>query len=482
MTYQDNTAAIIQGLNKAAEIITSTMGAEGKTVAIVNSLNDSLRFTKDGVSVARSIKFDDPYENVGAKILISAANETVNQVGDGTTLTSLILKEMINYLSATTKNINKTLEELKEDIDYVIQQIKEQKQTITTNEQIKAIATVSSNSEVIGELFNSLYKVVGFDSLIKLENSEYTSDSYFEVTKGIEYQSGYVHPSFMTDKATETTTFEDALIYISRDNITGVSESYKELIGKVHSQEIPIVIMAPEFSDAFIRFCQMNKINNGVQVVLVRIPGSTNNSKNKNIEDIEAFLSEDGYVEKVVVSPYTTTFYNEDTPRLQERIDTLRSLKNASVEWWEEEDYEKRIHKLKGSSAIIYAGGPTKESQSEEFDRIEDAIGATQAAIRNGYVVGGGYTMFNLKAKTEILQNILKQPVYTILDNANVEISTSEIKKGYSNGRLFNVKSKQWEDINTTTIYDPADVLISALLNAYSNSKLITNTSFIINV
>lgn len=481
MTYQDNTKSIIIGLNKAAEIITSTMGAEGKTVAIINSQTGELRFTKDGVSVARHIKFDDPFENVGAQILISAANETVKQVGDSTTLTSLVLKEMINYLSEVT-DINSTLNELREDIDNIVEQIKSAKKDITDVKQIKAIATISSNSNEIGQLFTELYEQASLDSLIKLQNSEHTSYSYFEVLKGVEYNTGYVHPSFMTDKTTETVVFEKPLVYISRDNITSVSENYKKLIGEVHTQEIPIVIMAPEFSDAFIRFCQMNKINSGVQIVLMRIPGSTNHSKNKNIEDIEAFLSEDGYVDRIVVSAYTTTFYNEDTPNLENRINALRSLKESAVEWWEEEDYEKRLHKLKGSSAIIYAGGTTPESRSEEYDRIEDAIGATQSAIKNGYVIGGGHTFYNLNANTKLLKNILKQPCYTILDNANIDIKANEIELNMKSGKVFNVKSKVWEDIETTTIFDPADALISALNNAFSNSKLITNTSFIINV
>ena len=479
MKYENNLNSVIKGLNNAADIITSTMGGRGKTVGI--NKNGELRFTKDGVSVAREIEFNDEFENVGAKILISSANETVKAVGDGTTLTSLLLQQFINNVDLQSDNIKEDLDQLKLSIDNVSNLIKAIKKEVTTLDEIEAIASVSSNSDTIGKLFSELYKEASFDSLIKLEHSQYNADSYFDVVKGVEYRSGYIHPSFRTDDEIEQAVYEDALVVLSKKSITSINDKYSKMIGAAHENETPIVIMAPGFSDAFKRRASMVKVNQGVQVCLVKLPGDSDHAKNKNFDDIQAFLSEDGYTDRIVITPYTTTFYNEDTPNLQKRLDNLRALKDNAVEWWEEQDYENRLHKLKGSSAIIYAGGRTKEERSEEYDRIEDAIGATKSAIKNGYVPGAGHTLYNIVTENKILSDALKTPMLKILENANCNIGLKTIKTKVKEGHLYNVKTDKWEKIEDTNIIDPADVLIEALNNAYSNTKLIVNTSFIIN-
>ena len=483
MDYTNNKDKIISGLNTAADIITSTMGAEGKTVAIYNKLTDELRFTKDGVSVAREIKFDDPYENIGAKILISSANETVKQVGDATTLTSLWTKCFVNELvNLPQESINANLSEIEDTIEQIEVLINEQfKQEVKTLDDIESIAMISSNSKEVASLFKELYSKTKFDALIKLQKSDYTNYTYFETLQGFAYDSGYVHPSFMTNKDTEECIYDNPIILIESDNITSVTDEHKKLIGAIHQQETPLVIMAPDFSDAFIRFASMNKVNNGVQVVLVKIPGSTEHSKSKNVEDIKAILTEDGYVDRVIVTPYATTFFNQDTPFLEDRIKTLTSLRANSVEWWEDEDYQKRIHKLQGSSAIIYVGAATKESQSELYDRIEDAVGAIQSSVNNGYVIGGGYTSFILSTliNNNIVKNILRQPAYTIIDNANFEIKLSEIhSKMVNENKVFNLYTKQWELANQSNIYDAANSIVEAIKNSFGSAKLIVNSSY----
>ena len=402
-------------------------------------------------------------------------------VTHNTTLTSLFLKELITSINISSDNVNDTLNEVEKDINLVIEELNNYITKTTTTEQINNIATISSNSKVIGKLFEDLYKEASFDSLIKLENSEYSNQSYFEVLKGIQFDSGFAHPAFMTDKDVEQCVFENATIHLDREKITTVTEDYKNLLGVANKQNIPLIIMAPSFSDAFVRMCTMNKVNAGVQICLVKTPGSSTHAQNKNYEDIKSFLSSEGFVDKVIVNAYNITLFNEDTPFLNDRINTLRKLKDSAVEWWEEEDYKQRIHKMKGSSAIIYAAGRTKEAQSEEYDRIEDAIGATQSAIKYGYVIGGGYTSYMLNPKTDILKRVLKSPLYTILDNADIDIKTSRLKTMLNDGHVMNVKTKEWESITDTNIFDPAQVIVQALENAFSNTRLIVNTSYTIN-
>ena len=479
MKYINNLEPVIEGLNNAADIITSTMGAEGKTVAI--SEDGKLRFTKDGVSVARNISFDDEFENIGAKILISAANETVKAVGDGTTLTSLLLQKLITSTNLDSDNINAELSKIKKDLDLVKEQVLDVKKDVQTIDEIRNIASVSASSDKIGELFAQLYEEASFDSLIKLETSQYNNKSYYEVLKGVEYTGGYIHPSFRTDREVERCVHEDAMIVLSKNPITSTNDKYSLLIGEAHKEDVPIVIFAPGFSDAFIRRASMVKVNQDVRVCLVKLPGDSTHAINKNFDDIQAFLSEDGYVDKIVITPYTTTFYNEDTPYLEDRLNQLRALKENAVEWWEEVDYEDRLHKLKGSSAIIYAGGRTQEEKSEEFDRLEDAIGATQSAIRNGYVPGGGYTMFTSTPKTKTVKFLVKTPLLKILENSNCKVDIKQIQEKVSQGYLYNVKTEKWEKADESSILDPADVIIEAIDNAFSNTRLIVNTSFVIN-
>lgn len=476
---------IMAGLNKAADVVKSTMGGQGKTVIISNNDDrDKLRFTKDGVSVAKAIKLDDPIENIGAQILISAAQKTVELCGDGTTLTSVLLQTLINetitYINKTKDvDINKLIRELEDSVAKVISYLNENSNTVDNLFHVKSIASTSANSMKIGRLFEEIYKETGFDALVTLEKSEYSSNTYYEISKGIIFDSntGWAHSSFMTNKDTEQAVYEDAYIHIDEDPISRLTPEYSKLLGLAIEKDVPLVIMAPRFSDSFIRVCSMQKVNQGAPICLVKLPGFGNGIK-KNLEDIKAFLTSENYVDKIVVDAYKFILYNEDTPYLNDRVESLKQLRDSAVEWFDEKDYNERIYNLKGATAVIYAGGKTPEAQSEEYDRLEDAIGAVTTAVKNGFVEGGGLALFKAAATLnlhKIIRNACFVPMVQILNNANISKDTNV---DMTDIKGFNVKTMQYEDFLDSGIIDPTNVIITALQNALANTILLINTAY----
>lgn len=479
---ETNLDKIIEGLNIAADLVKSTMGGQGKTVIISsNDEREKLRFTKDGVSVAKAINLDDPIKNVGAKILISAANKTVEECGDGTTLTSLLLQILVaeakKYINKS-KDVNGVLNAIEDSIIKVIELIKQNTIPVRTIDEIGNIAKISSNSERIGQLFKEIYQQTGLDALITLEKSENSDITYYDVTKGIQFDNGFVHSSFMTNKDTEQAIYENAYIHIDNQPVSSLTEKYEELLSASHKHKIPLIIIAPRFSDAFIRVCSMNKVNQGTPVCLIKTPGFAHGQK-KNIDDITAFLSDDGTVDKIMIDAYKFILYNNDTPKLEERLNQLKSLSETAQDKYDEKDYLDRLYKLKGSTAIIYAGGKTPEAMKEEYDRLEDAIGATKTAVISGYVEGGGL-LFTKIALSEKLHNAVKNtllcPMSQILENANVKSANIDL----DNPLGYNVNTKSYENFLETGVIDPANVLITALQNAFINTKLLINTSSVI--
>lgn len=481
--------SILAGLHKAASVVASTMGGNGKTVIIADNEN-KVRFTKDGVTVADSIKFEDPIENIGAQMLISAAKETVERCGDGTTLTSVLLSNMLkNFYDFYHEeaNLNEVITDMEVTVDRIVKKLKKRERSVKNTNDVYNIAKTSANSEKIGELFKEIYTTTGLEALVTVEYSEESLRTYYDVVQGVEFDSGYVHPSFMTNRATERAVYENAYIHVSQSGITNMTDELSSLLSFSIEHQHPLVVIAPRFSDATVRLFSMQKVNQGAPVVLIKTPGYGHH-KPKNMKDIESFLSEDGTVDKIIVSPNSFILFNEDTPYLQDRLDELKSLKENAIDKLEEQDYEKRIWNLKAASAIIYAGGETPESKSEEYDRIEDAIGAVRSALESGYVAGGGLTFYNvakeiledetLSLGEVIVYNTIYKPFKTILENANEDYVS--ISKKCTEEKGYDVKTRNFVNFYKEGIVDPTLVLEVALRKALAVTKLIIDSSYTI--
>jgi chaperonin GroEL len=475
LNIENNLDKVILGLNKTADIVKSTMGAEGKNVAVVDNY-ERIKYTQDGVTVAKSIKLEDPIENVGAQAIISAANKTVKECGDGTTLTTLLTQKLIISMLNDIKenNPNKVIKTYSDQIDQVIKNITSQRRKIRSIKDINKIndiATVASKSKEIGELISSIYLETGLNSLIKVEKSNELDFTTCEITKGLQYDTGFVHTGFITNTETEECIFNNARVYITEKDITTISEELQQLLDD--SSEIPVLVIANNYSDYVKRTCVLNVKNANKKICLVKFPG-WGHQRPRNTEDINAFINSDTTVNKVVVTPFTFTLFNDSSDKLVKRIQQLEKLKDSTIEKIDEEDYFNRIHKLQGSSAIIYVGADTELNRDEEFDRIEDAVGAVKTAINYGYVEGAGYTLYLESLKdcyTDVFKPILTAPYYQILKNANIDITNDRI----------NVKTKQQvKDFYKEGIIDPANSIIQAFKNSFATSKLLINTSFIL--
>ena len=468
---------ILNGIYKAADIVISTMGGSGKNVIINNSF-DELVFTKDGVSVAKSIRFKDVEENVGAQLLINAANKTVKEHGDGTTLTSLFVREFTRVIWQKRKenpdtDVNDLIDSIKSQIETVKSLLREVSQKIDTNHDIYRVAYTSSKSSRLASFIAEIYSKTGLKANISLENSRTNNNSYYELIKGLAFESGFVHASF-GDKDTGSCYFERPFIFVTNESVT-VPSDYEELIETNYKNDTPLVIIAPNFSDAFIRYCLTNKQRMGLQICLVKLPGYGFGVK-ENIKDIKAFVNSDGTCSSIKITPLEFIIYNETEPeRIKTRVAQLQSLADNAVEKYDEDSYLERIHKLNQSSAIIYVGGITEKNAKEEYDRLEDAIGAVKSAIKEGFVRGAGVELANIIFNkqddlSEIIKQVCYSPYTTILKNARLEPSKFKIDKPY------NIRSKQYDD----TLIDPTGMICSALDNSFALVELLINASYLI--
>lgn len=483
--HTSTTNKVIQGVNKAADIIISTMGGAGKNV-IINGINanfrleevgpNTLTFTKDGVSVAKNIKFTDPEENIGATLLINAANRTVEQCGDGTTTTVLFVKTLVNelvkFLDTNKTSMDNVLNELDTFVELFTAVITKKAKQVETIEDIYRVARTSSKSASIANLMSEIYTQTGFGASISLENSRTSDTTYYQIINGLEFPKPMVNSRF-ANQENGSAVLENCKILLD-SNVANDFDGLAKLLDEHLGEQVPILIIAPQFSTAFVNSC-LSALRQGLKICLVESPGHGSNII-ENYLDIMAF-SNNGFIDKVVVTPYNFTLFNTpDKVTLDNRVKKLKTLAESAVEDYDEQNYNNRINRLNQSGAIIYVGGTTEKNAKEEYDRIEDCIGAVSSAIKGGYVRGAGSELamlnnyFSDLTISKQINNTLFSQVKQIMNNAN--LSTRTIKYDVP----FNVRSKQYDE----TIIDPANVLIAAMSNAVALTKLLLNTSYIL--
>ena len=458
--------SVLKGLEIASNIITSTMGGTGKNVLMYQ--DDELTFTKDGVSVAKKIKLQNREQDAGAQLLINASTSTVRQCGDGTTLTSLLTYQFVKNLFEQIKDkpVNDILDYTRDAVKRVIDEIREQSTKIESYDDIYKIALTSSKSHTIAEMIQGIYKKTGFNASIAVELSEHFTKTYTEVTEGLVLDSGLINPGF-ANMDNGNCSFEEPHILIYDSAIVDAFEMSK-VVEEYKREKIPLVLIAPSFSDNFISWCLSNKQSVGLQICLVETPG-WGASVLENKRDIRAFLNGD-MANKVVITPFDMTIYNNpDKKKIRNRVKQLNAKLEVETEDFSIDDYQKRIANLQRSSAIIYVGGITRKNATEEFDRIEDAVGACRSALVEGYVEGQGVALMKIKGEyNEWFKKIIESPYYTILNNASL-MAPSQLKP-------YNVRTRDYDE----NLVDPSLVIIKALENSFALAELLINTSYIL--
>jgi len=460
---------VLKGIKRASDIITSTMGGSGKNVLMFE--NKAIQFTKDGVSVAKKIQFKDSEEDAGAQMLITAANKTVKECGDGTTLTSLFTQEFVSKLFSLCKDgdVNQILDEWERQVNIVVEILKERSTKIESIDTIYNIALTSCKNERLAQLIHEIYRKVGLRASISVQMSQESPNSYYEVTKGLNFDGGLIHPLF-SNQLNGTYQAEKPYIWLTED-VMNDFEGHAEIINEFHEQKVPLVIIAKDFSDSFIRYTLTNKQAKNLDICLLKLPGWGNGIR-ENVKDMKAFIS-NNYVNKITVTPTDFTLYNNpDSKKIRTRVKQLEAQIEGFTEEWDQNDFAKRIDSLNQTSAIIYVGGRTLANAQEEFDRIEDAIGACKTACKGGYIRGAGSELFDIsnnKQFTTEFTDVLCAPLFKIMKNAN--INHLDVDK-----LPFNVKTKQ-QDSN---LLDPTNVVITALQNSFALATLLINTSYIL--
>jgi len=462
----DKIAGVLEGVRKASNIITSTMGGVGKNVLMYEK--GDLSFTKDGVSVAKKIQFNDSEMDAGAQLLINTTNKTVSECGDGTTLTSLLTNEFVSRLFKECENqpVNDLLDYVRTEIENITTQLQDSSTKIESYDDIYKIALTSSKSHNIASLIEQIYRKTGFGARISVELSQHYTKTYYEVSEGLSFDSPFVNPGF-ANMQNGYCSFENPQIHIMKESMNDTRE-FMQIADHYHGLKIPIVLIAPGFSDGIIKYALTHKQNSGMQICLIKTPG-WGASVQENIKDLSTFLT-GVEANKIVVTPFEFIVYNRpDKKKIRNRIKQLTAKLEVETEDYLILDYQKRISNLQQTSAIIYVGGITEKNAKEEFDRIEDAVGACKSALVMGYSEGQGIALKKLSLNYDNwMKDILESAYHTILGNANLPTTAQLIP--------YNVRTREYDP----NLIDPTLVLVSALKNSFALAELLINTSFIL--
>ena len=514
---------IVRGIDILADAVVSTLGPNGRNV--VYEENGMIVSTKDGVSVAKQIKdLEDPIENLGAQLVKQAAVKTADHAGDGTTTSTLLARELVNG-GLTYLNDGKNAVEIKRGIDasvkQVIETLKAGSEKITSEDQLQQIATISANNDPeVGKLISRAIEKVGKEGVVYIEESK-TDETYLEVVEGIQFDRGYKSPYFVTNNNNMSAVLSDVFILLADYRFTQVKELLPILEG-VSQKGKSLLIIAEDIDGEALATLIVNKMRGTLKVAAVKAPdfgerrklilqdigvltGGTVFDKDKGMK-LDKFNWEwFGEAKTVTITKEKTTIIDgkgidEEIVSRAEELET--QIQNATTPF-EMEKLQERLAKFTGGVALVHVGGSTETEMKEKKDRVDDALHATQCALEDGIVPGGGSALlyaregityssedsddFNVGKK--LVYNACGKPFLKILSNAgyqesdtypiNLEIGVQG--EGGSNPWFgYDLKSQTIVNMKERGIIDPLKVTRNALLNASSIAGTILLTECVI--
>lgn len=528
ITYKEDTRKKLQaGVNALANVVVSTLGPSGHNV-ILDLEGGNPVATKDGVTVAKAIKLDDPEENAGAQMLKQASIQTAEEAGDGTTTATLLAQRM--YLEANIKlakgNVSYNTVEVKNGMEAALNEVVEILKTkvskpITDHKQLADIAKISANGdEQIGELVSSALREVGTEGAVTIEESK-TGETYLDTVEGIQFNQGYKSPYLVTDNETMTAVLENVVILFADQKLNNIKELIPMLNG-VAASDKSLLIVAEDIGGEVISTLVVNKIRAGLKVVAVKAPefgdrrkaaledmailtGGTVVSPEKGMR-LDKFNSEwFGTAKKVTVSRDTTTIIGADGDEkaILTRIDEIKSQIETAKSNYDKEQLQARLARFAGGVAVMYVGGHTELEMKEKKDRVDDALHATRAALEEGICPGGGRALLyasNLAANTapstendfgfgrNLVLTACGTPFAQILKNVGTDDKTvdTEIRRARiaeDPWTSYNPVEKKWGNMLEMGIIDPTKVVRLALKNAVSvASTMLTSEAMVVNV
>jgi chaperonin GroEL len=503
------------GVDKLADTVKVTLGPKGRNVVLEKKWG-APTITNDGVTIAKEIELDDPYENMGAKLAYEVANKTDNVAGDGTTTATVLAQAMVKEgLRQVAAGANPM--ELKRGIEgaveIVVKAIGDMARDIETTEEIAHVASISANNDSsIGEVIADAMDRVGKDGVITVEEGQ-TFGLELEFTEGMQFDKGYISPYFITDADRQEAVLDDPFILIANQKISSVNDLVP-VLEKVMQTGKGVLVIAEDVEGEALATLVVNKIRGTFQSVAVKAPGFGERRK-AMLQDIAILtggtvISEEvglklenvttellGRARKVVISKDNTTVIDGDGSEadVKARITQIeREIENTDSDW-DREKLQERLAKLSGGVVVIKAGAATEVELKEKKHRIEDAVQAARAAVEEGVVPGGGVALLRAQAALDkarggtddektgrnIVRKAMEEPIRQIAVNAGFEggvvVEQVRIAEG-SNG--FNAATGKYEDLLAAGVIDPAKVTRSTLQNAASIAALLLTTEALV--
>ena len=505
--------ALERGANIVANAVKVTLGPKGRNV-VLDKKWGSPTITKDGVTVAKEIELDDPYENMGAQLVREVASKTNDVAGDGTTTATVLAQAIVNeglrYVAAGGNPIA-----VRQGIDIavakVVEELAARKIDVNGKEAVQQVATISGNDPAIGKLIAEALDKVGKDGVITVEESKGTDD-VLEFVEGMQFDKGYISPYFVTDPERLEAVLENPLILLHEKKISSIQDLVP-LLEKTAQTRRPLLIIAEDVDGEALATLVVNKLRGTLNVVAVKAPGFGDRRK-AQLEDLAAltagkFITEDlgiklegvevtdlGTAKKVTITKDTTTVVEGGGTQqaVKGRIDQIRRAIENTDSSYDREKLQERLAKLAGGVAVIKVGAATETELKEKKHRFEDALSSTRAAVEEGIVAGGGATLVSLipvldklqvtgdeKVGVDIIRKALEAPLRQIAENAGLEGSVVVEKvRNLPVGHGLNAATGEYVDLIAAGIVDPAKVTRSAVQNAASIAAMILSTNSLV--
>jgi len=511
--------ALKRGVDKVANAVKVTLGPKGRNVVLDKGFG-SPTITKDGVTVAKEIELKDKFENVGAELVKEVASKTNDVAGDGTTTATVLAQAIVaEGFSAVNSGANPLVLKRGMDkaLDWVIDYLNKKKKTVSSYEKIKEVASISANDSEIGKLIADVFKEVGKDGVVTVEESQ-SSEMSKELVEGMQIDKGYVSPYMVTNTERMEAVYEDALMLITDKKISSIQDIVPLLEQMSKAGKRELVIVAEDVDGDALATLVVNKLRGNFMALAVKAPGFGDRKK-EMLEDLAVVtggqvISEEkgmklegvdmsmlGRAHRVVSAKESTTFVGGKgkKPDIEKRVAQLKVQIAKSTSDFDKEKLQERLGRLSGGVAVIKVGATTETELKEKKFRIEDALSATRAALEEGIVAGGGVALFEaskelnykvVKGVAEVgdeakgvavVKAILEKPMRAIAENAGKD-SNEVVAKVFSmeSGMGLNASTGEYVDMFKEGIIDPLKVVKAALTNAISVASLILTTEAVI--
>ncbi|RRO12885.1 chaperonin GroEL [Saccharopolyspora rhizosphaerae] len=502
--------ALESGVNQLADAVKVTLGPRGRHVVLDKQFGGP-QITNDGVTIAREIELEDPYENLGAQLAKNVATKTNDVAGDGTTTATVLAQSLVSEglrnlaAGANPASLNKGVSLA---ADAVVEALKAKATPVKGRDNIAQIATVSSRDETIGDLIGEAMEKVGEDGVITIEESS-TLATELDLTEGVQFDKGFVSPHFVTDAERQEAVLEDAQVLLHREKISNIQELLP-LLEKIAQDGKPLLIVAEDVEGEALSTLAVNAVRKTLKVVAVKAPyfgdrrkafmddlaivtGAQVIAPELGLKLSEVGTEVLGSVRRATVTKDETTLVDGrgSADDVKERASQIRKEIEATDSDWDREKLQERLAKLAGGVAVIRVGAATETELKERKSRIEDAVSAAKAAAEEGSVPGGGSALIHAAKSlddnlgltgdeatgVQLVRRALEAPLYWIAANGGQEgaVVVSKVRD-LDWGKGYNAATDEYGDLVQAGVVDPLKVTRSAVANAASIARMVLTT------